>query len=292
MITRRANATDLETLRRLLANGRWVYRSLGDEDLRALVDRQLCVVGEERGRLWGLVGVEREVRPTTLPPTAPDRAYLRAVALGFGHAPGSDGVRLVSAAVANLQAGSVPTLLIVFTGEPWLVEILPAAGFSLAEQVQTFQLDPRHSQVARLVPPATPVTLRPMHPADLEQVAQLDARAFDPLWHYGERALWELLFAGRTQVALLDDQLVGYTGVAQRDRVLHLTRIAVEPDAQGQGIGAVLLADVIDYGRSQHAHTLTLNTQVSNERAQQLYGRYGFQPTPQVARVFTYQTSA
>jgi [ribosomal protein S18]-alanine N-acetyltransferase len=153
--------------------------------------------------------------------------------------------------------------------------------------VQTFQLDLRTTVAGSPVAGPWSITLRPMQPDDLEVVAGLDALAFPPLWHYGNRALWELLFSGRTQVAVSGEQIVGYTGVAQREDQLHLTRIAVHPDWQGEGIGALLLEDVIDYAYRQRMRSLTLNTQVSNVRSQALYQKYGFRATQQLALLFT-----
>jgi ribosomal-protein-alanine N-acetyltransferase len=287
MTMRQATAGDVDAIRRLLAHGRRVYNSLAAEDLPALVARRRSVVGDDRGRLWGFAGVELEARPSTLPAPAPDRAYLRAVALAAGYSPAADGVHLLAAAGELLTGAAQSILLIAFVADHWLADILPTAGFALTEQVQTFELNLRSAPV--ITPDTAPsaIILRPMQPDDLEAVARLDALAFPPLWHYGNRALWELLFSGRTQVAVMDKEIVGYTGVAQRGDQLHLTRIAVHPAWQGAGIGTLLLTDVIDYARQQRIRSLTLNTQVSNARAQALYQQHGFQATKQIALLFT-----
>jgi ribosomal-protein-alanine N-acetyltransferase len=70
-------------------------------------------------------------------------------------------------------------------------------------------------------------------------------------------------------------------------REAHLTRIAVHPDWQGQGVGKRLLAAAVQTAQSHSARSLTLNTQVSNRRSQRLYRAFGFAPTGQITSVYT-----
>jgi ribosomal protein S18 acetylase RimI-like enzyme len=273
----------LPQIRQLLANGRRVYQNFGGEDLTALLTTGHGVVGEEQGRLWGFATIGREARAPTFPPTAPERAQVRALALANGHPPAEAGVALLRATVATVQN---PTLVIVYGGEPWLTDVLPTAGFVRAEEVQYYH----HNQVQRYQPrrqPTPAAQLRPMQPTDVEPVAQLDAAAFDLLWHFPAKSLWELLFQSRMQVAVQGANIVGYSAVALNQRVAHLARLAVHPSAQSQGIGRQLLDDVLVYAATNRAHTVTLNTQVSNVRSQQLYGAFGFQATRQIVLVFT-----
>jgi [ribosomal protein S18]-alanine N-acetyltransferase len=287
MAVRAATTADLAEIRHLLAYGRRLYRATGDEDLPALVEHQVSVVGEEGGRLWGFAALAREVRPPTLPPAAPNRVYVRLLALAAGREPASSGSQLLAPAIQQIGHQPAACLLIVHAAEPWLVDPLVATGFVLAEEVQTFRLDLR-APAAQSDPVASAlISLRPIQIGDLDAVAQLDAAAFDPLWHYGANALWELLFAGRVQVAQLRERIVGYTAMAHRDDDIHLTRIAVHPDVQGRGIGRLLLADAIDYARREGARGVTLNTQTSNARSQRLYQVYGFRPTRQLLPVYT-----
>lgn len=284
---RAATAGDLGEIRRLLAHGRRLYRATGDEDLPGLVERQVAVVGEEASQLWGFCALALEKRPPTLPPAAPDRAYLRMLALAAGYEPAVAGRQLLATAIQLVSGHRWPRLLIAHAPEPWLENPLAAAGFTLAEQVQTFRLELLSAPVGRERPAVAPVSLRPLSLTDFDAVAQLDAAAFDPLWHYGANALGELLFTSRVQVALLDDRIVGYTAITRHGDEAHLTRIAVHPEVQGQQIGRLLLADAIEYAYRDGARAVTLNTQVSNTRSQQLYRAYGFRPTRHLLPVYT-----
>jgi ribosomal-protein-alanine N-acetyltransferase len=164
---------------------------------------------------------------------------------------------------------------------------LPDIGFARTDQVQFFRLS--RLQHRQPVPSAAPTVaeLRPMQPDDIDIVARLDAVAFSPLWHYGAKELWELLYSCWMQVASVNDRLVGYSAVSLVHQEAHLVRLAVHPHEQGQGVGRQLLAQAIDYARMEQATTISLNTQVNNIAAQRLYRRFGFQPTRHMIPVLT-----
>ena len=56
----------------------------------------------------------------------------------------------------------------------------------------------------------------------------------------------------------------------------HLMNIAVAPSLQGQGLGELLLLDLLERVRGKGAVTCTLEVRPSNIRAQRLYKRLGF----------------
>ena len=279
-------------IRQLLDKGRHIFANFGLEDLPTLLEKDLVLLGEDQGSVWGFIGVRREERPPTLPVAAPDRAYLRAFILARGRSPSSDGIQLMDAALQRLQGGPHPVQLIVYGAESWLNKPLLANGFGLAERVQFFRLDLRRQRVtvdsaSARAANATPVQLRAMQPTDLDTVAVLDGQTFDPLWHFSAKELWELLFRSRMQVAIVDDVIMGYAALSTNGADAQLARLAVHPQMQGRGIGRLLLLDSIDYARTAHFSTLSLNTQVSNIHAQQLYQKVGFRPAGQIDLVLT-----
>ncbi len=73
--------------------------------------------------------------------------------------------------------------------------------------------------------------------------------------------------------------MVGYQlSTLYRDG-LHLARLATLPEVQGQGIGGVLLGQLIDQFARRGVLSVTVNTQRSNLQSQRLYQRYGFDLT-------------
>lgn len=96
--------------------------------------------------------------------------------------------------------------------------------------------------------------------------------------------------AARTLVAEANGRLAGFAIVSfeelrrpfgpwARPVVASLDAIAVHEDAQGNGVGAALLAEAEQVARAQQAVSLTLRTAVTNARAQGLFRRAGFQTT-------------
>lgn len=287
MTINRASPTDEPLIQHLLARSRRVYKNFGHEDLSALLNQQSVWLGADPQGAWGVIVLQYEERPSTLPAGAPNRTYLRALAVDYGYAPVESATCLLEAAIRGLPDQVLPTLSIAYGGEQWLVDGLLAAGFGLTEQVQFFRLERLHRLVIDRTQINASITLRPMTPPDLEAVAQLDAETFDPLWHFGAKELWSLLFSAHLQVGCLDGQIVGYSALSIGAREAHLARLAVHPQAQGRGVGRRLLIDCLDYSHSNGVATLALNTQMSNTRSQQLYRQFGFQPTRQIVPIFT-----
>ena len=56
----------------------------------------------------------------------------------------------------------------------------------------------------------------------------------------------------------------------------HVTSIASHKDHRHQGIGAALLISLIELAISKHTRIVTLEARVSNQVAQNLYYKFGF----------------
>jgi len=130
------------------------------------------------------------------------------------------------------------------------------------------------------------VHVRPAHPGDFPALVALDEVAFDPLWHNTSQTFAHALenlpyFA----VAELVGQAVGYLFSNRQGDTGHLSRVAVHPDYQGHGIGARLLAEAIEFFRTEKVKVVTLNTQKENAVSQRLYRHFGFRPVGEEALV-------
>jgi ribosomal protein S18 acetylase RimI-like enzyme len=89
-------------------------------------------------------------------------------------------------------------------------------------------------------------------------------------------------------LVLVDDRLVGYWAqTLAADREAHLARLAVHPEFHGRGVGRFLLADAIEYARSEKLRSILLNTQTDNQRALKLYRSFGFRPTGRIVPILT-----
>jgi [ribosomal protein S18]-alanine N-acetyltransferase len=72
------------------------------------------------------------------------------------------------------------------------------------------------------------------------------------------------------------EEIVGYAGMWMMVDDAHVTTIAVDPAYRGEGIGELLIVDLIDHACLLGASTVTLECRVSNTVAQALYRKYTF----------------
>ncbi|MGQ9888231.1 MAG: GNAT family N-acetyltransferase [Aggregatilineales bacterium] len=172
----------------------------------------------------------------------------------------------------ELQAAGLSTVSIL-VARNWIEDYLAGLGFAFDENVVTLQRNGPPPEA-----PAVPdLTLRQALPADLAHMVAVDHAAFSPPWQLSLADLCQAQrVASSSTVAVLDAAVVGYQiSTLYRDGA-HLARLAVTPAAQGQGIGAALVTDVIGRFARRGVALMTVNTQASNRRSQRLYQRLGF----------------
>ena len=112
--------------------------------------------------------------------------------------------------------------------------------------------------------------------ADIDQVAQLDASAFEFAWSRND--FESSLKTGHSFLLLKEEEsLLGMAVYMQIFEQSELLTIAVAPDQQGKGYGKLILNEVMARLAAHGAESLFLEVRVSNERARNLYRNAGFQ---------------
>jgi len=282
-----AKPSQLHQVQRLLHRARHRFINFGDEDLASFLTDGVVLLAESGGEPWGVMVLQWEEMDSA----TPSRVHLRCIALAPGRSPSLDIPKLGEAMEERVrnQISQGTAAQVVVYGEKWLVQPLRLAGFELVDRIQYLAL----GQLQRRSSPAgdrrssAEVTLRAGGPADMAAVAELDARAFTPIWRLDRQTLMTLFLVGRVRLAEKDDQVVGYAALSiPGGRDAQLARLAVHPVAQGMGVGRLLLTDAIDYARRSWSDALLLNTQASNSRSLALYHAFGFRPTGRVTPVF------
>jgi ribosomal-protein-alanine N-acetyltransferase len=175
----------------------------------------------------------------------------------------------------HLRAQNVHELAWMDDGE-WARPSLEAWGFRAMTEVMTL------SKTDRTVPPVGPrdVRLRPANESDFAALAAIDRKAFVPAWWRSEGSMRRrAATASRFSVVERRGEVIGYAERELHPPEAHLNRIAVDPDHQGQGIGALLLEHALVAMWRRGAETVSLNTQRSNRRSRRLYDRFGFEAT-------------
>jgi ribosomal-protein-alanine N-acetyltransferase len=120
-------------------------------------------------------------------------------------------------------------------------------------------------------------SIRPMDAEDIPAVALLEGRVFADPW--SENAFREeLAAAGRRYLVAEEGRaLVGYGGLLVVEDDAHIVTLAVEEGVRGRGLGTRLMLRLAEEARRAGAAHLTLEVRVSNQPAQSLYRRFGFE---------------
>ena len=124
--------------------------------------------------------------------------------------------------------------------------------------------------------PLQQVLLQPMLSRDVAEVLAIEQQAYAAPWSQGN--FIDSLAAGYAAFVLRDEraQLIGYFLAMKGVDEMHLLNITVAPVHQGRGHGRWLLDAVCRLCREQACPQLWLEVRVGNQRARQVYQRYGF----------------
>ncbi len=122
--------------------------------------------------------------------------------------------------------------------------------------------------------------LRPMTEADLPAVMAIERATF-PLDAWSEGMMrGELDDMPRSRhyvVALVDDEIVGYAGLAAAADQADVQTIAVLQKHQGTGIGSAMLTELLAEAGRRGAREVFLEVRADNPRAQAVYRHFGFE---------------
>ena len=115
----------------------------------------------------------------------------------------------------------------------------------------------------------------------VEPVLALEEALFeDERW--SARLFWSELgqVATRHYVVALDgEDVVGWAGLCDYPDEAWVQTMAVAPAAQGRGVGAALLGDLLEEAARRRQRVVSLEVRAGNEVAQRLYERHGFRRT-------------
>ncbi len=188
--------------------------------------------------------------------------------------------------ILELAPGQGITTIAGLVTQAWFSPILSASGFNQTNEVIFME----HDGESPLVELPSQATLRTMLPDDLERVASVDQHSFRPLWQHSLRALTAAYqLSSLATVIEVEDDVVAYQISTSSALGAHLARLAVKPEAQGQGLAKTLVAHALRYFERRGITRMSVNTQSDNTRSQFLYEKLGFKPTGQRFPVLTYE---
>ena len=289
-LIRAGRPEDLPEMRRLLSNCLRSYLNVGIEDLLDLFQGATAAAFHAHTqRMVGFVSLHQEELSHALPAHTPARVSLRAAATSSPGATARAHFRtLFEHASKSLPTHPAGHLFYALTDQGWLQASLREAGFVHHDAIRFYD---RRAQTVQPVPQAA--NLRLAQRSDLSRLARVDAAAFDLLWHMGVAELERLYCECRMEVALNNEDAVGYAalslhpeGAGYRKGTAQLARLAVHPQAQDLGIGRQLLVASLRHAHAQGTHHVFLNTQESNRLSQRLYESLQFRKRGHKVPVF------
>lgn len=118
---------------------------------------------------------------------------------------------------------------------------------------------------------------RRRHIAD---VLEIERKGYQGLTPWGYSALEsDMVRSNRSLYLVFYDKLnpIAFLGARLEGSDIHITNIAVIPEWQDQGIGRLLIQLLIEVAKEEQVASLSLEVRVSNEKAQGLYRKMGFQ---------------
>ena len=124
----------------------------------------------------------------------------------------------------------------------------------------------------------TRTVIRPMRPADIDAVVQIEQQVHPRPWSAALFGTELALLDRRYRTAWEGEVLVGYGGVLLAVDEAHITTVAVDPRARRRGIGGRLVEALLEAAVDMGATAATLEVGSANHGAQRLYSAFGFVP--------------
>ena len=178
------------------------------------------------------------------------------------------------------------TIVAAIAVKHWFQTALLSSGFELKQNIVLLELRNENAALFSL-PPG--IRIRPMVEADIPEVAEVDLAAFGEFWHNTANALLKA-YAQSAFATVAEDDLgmVGYQLSTRNLLGAHLARLGVRPEAQGRGVGSVLVSHLIRSIGAGQLNRLSVNTQADNVVSLSLYKKLGFVRTGEQFPVLVY----
>ncbi len=193
---------------------------------------------------------------------------------------------LWEAARSEITRSNIQTYVAAIVVKQWFQSLLLSSGFELKQNIVLLELK---NEDIRFYSAPQGIRIRPMLDADMPAVARVDLAAFGQFWHNTQSALQ----SARSQCAIAtvaEDDLgvIGYQLSTKNPLGAHLARLGVKPEAQGRGVGSMLVSHLIQALGGSQLGRLSVNTQEDNSASLSLYRKLGFVRTGEHFPVLVY----
>ena len=121
------------------------------------------------------------------------------------------------------------------------------------------------------------IEILPMTMEDLEIIKDELEEKFDKFWTYGILKSEIANINSRYIVAKCKNEIIGFAGLILIVDEANIMNIVVKKEKRGNGLGAVLLKSLLDISKQFNAKSVTLEVNVNNLSAINLYRKFNFQ---------------
>ena len=120
------------------------------------------------------------------------------------------------------------------------------------------------------------IEVRDLRTDDLDEVCRIEESSFSMPWK--KQDFQDLIDSDNSiyLVILADDSVVGAAGYTFNGFEGYVNNVVIDIDRRGQGLGYVLMKELLTVGRKNGVHEFTLEVRVSNTPAIKLYESLGF----------------
>lgn len=216
-------------------------------------------------------------------PGVPERAFLL---ISGSHGPD---LRLPNATVlsqwlqtlASWGYASVRTTAMA----PPVAGVFESLGFATVQDLSLLQVHHTRADLVDLPTDIAPRTMptgrmaRLFKPTSFHNILSLDAAAFGDDWQMDMANFTDALSAtsqSRVFVSRRNNTLEGFVLVGCTGRHGFIQRLAVHPQARRSGIATCLMSSALNWVISNGCVDTVVNTEVTNQAAQNLYRKFGF----------------
>lgn len=119
---------------------------------------------------------------------------------------------------------------------------------------------------------------RYMKDEDIDQILEVELASFTTPW--SREAFYNEIHNNKFAVYIVleeDKKIIGYCGAWVVIDETHVTNLAILPEYRGRKLGEALLKKMMSVAKEMGAKSMTLEVRVTNDVAQSLYRKLGFQ---------------
>lgn len=120
------------------------------------------------------------------------------------------------------------------------------------------------------------IEVRDLRTEDLDEVCRIEESSFSMPW---KREDFQGLIDSDNSIYLVilaDDRVAGAAGYTFNGFDGYINNVVIDVDRRGQGLGKVLMKELLAVGRKNGVPEFTLEVRVSNTPAIKLYESFGF----------------